>query len=93
MRANGLPERSIVVVNRVGVHARPASKIAQAASRFAAEIAIKNGQHEANAKSIMGLLGLAAGCGTELVLYAEGPDAEAALDAIEELFVSGFGED
>jgi phosphocarrier protein len=80
-------------VNKVGVHARPASRIAQTASRFSCEITIHNGRHEANAKSIMGLLGLAASCGTELVLRAEGADAEDALREIEELFTSGFGEE
>ncbi len=83
----------IVVVNKVGVHARPSSQIAQTASRFAAEITLRNGPHEANAKSIMGLMGLAASYGTQLVLVAEGADADAALDAIEDLFLSGFGED
>lgn len=81
------------MVNKVGVHARPSSQIAQTASRFSAEITIRNGKHEANAKSIMGLMGLAAACGAQLTLVAEGADAEAALDAIEELFLSGFGEE
>ena len=82
----------MTIVNSVGLHARPASRIAQTASQFQSEITLQHGSYEANGKSIMGLLGLAAGQGAEVVIRANGPDEEAAVAALEELFESGFGE-
>ncbi|MDX8401429.1 MAG: HPr family phosphocarrier protein [Mariprofundaceae bacterium] len=86
-------ERIVVIRNRLGLHARASSKLAQLASRFAAEVRLVRGDVEVNAKSIMGIMMLAAARGTELVLRAEGPDAEEALDAIEALINDRFGED
>lgn len=85
-------ETTVTIVNTVGLHARPAAKIAQAAAQFQADITLQHGSYEANGKSIMGLLGLAAGQGAEVVIRAKGPDEEAAVSALEELFESGFGE-
>ena len=82
----------MTVVNTVGLHARPAAKIAQAAAQFLSDITLQHGTYEANGKSIMGLLGLAAGQGAEVLIRVNGPDEDAALSALEELFESGFGE-
>lgn len=87
-----LLEKTVLVVNTVGLHARPASLIAQTASRFAADVSLKHGHYEANGKSIMGLLGLAASHGAEVVIRVAGADEEQALAALEALFASGFGE-
>lgn len=81
-----------MVVNAVGIHARPASLIAQTASRFSSEVTLRHGNYEANGKSIMGLLGLAAGHGSEVTIRASGADEADAIAALEGLFASGFGE-
>ncbi len=85
-------EKTVLVVNAVGLHARPASLIAQTASKFSADVSLRHGTYEANGKSIMGLLGLAAGHGSEVLIRVSGSDEGEALAAIESLFESGFGE-
>jgi phosphotransferase system HPr (HPr) family protein len=89
---NRLLEKTVLIVNAVGLHARPASLIAQTASRFASDVMLRHGNYEANGKSIMGLLGLAAAHGAEVVIRVAGSDEEQALAALESLFASGFGE-
>lgn len=81
---------TVTVVNERGIHARPASRLAQAAGRFAAEISIRHGDIVANAKSVLGVMTLAAGVGSVLELEASGADADAALAAIADLFARGF---
>lgn len=86
-------ERTFQIVNKLGLHARPAARLVQTANRFQAEITLqKDGQH-ANAKSIMGVLMLAAPLGTDLNVVAYGDDAEEAVRAIGELISDGFGEE
>lgn len=85
-----MPVRTVTVVNERGIHARPASKLAQLAGRFAADIEVRNGAVRANAKSVLGVMTLAAGFGCQLEITAEGADAEAALDALCDLFARGF---
>ena len=85
--------RDVIVINKKGLHARPASQIAKAAVLHTSEIKIIKGDEEADAKSVLSLLILAASEGTPLTLWAKGVDGMNALDAIEELFLSGFGED
>lgn len=86
-------ERTFRIVNKLGLHARPAARLVQTANRFQAEVTLqKEGQH-ANAKSIMGVLMLAAPLGTDLIVTAEGEDAEEAVSAIGELIADGFGEE
>jgi phosphocarrier protein HPr len=81
------------VLNKVGIHARPAAALVQALQPFDAVVFfVKDGQR-INAKSIMGVLMLAAGEGSVLVVEAEGPDAEAAVAKVRELIESKFGED
>lgn len=85
-------ERKLKIINKLGVHARPASMIVKTASKFDADIYIDKDGVRISAKSIMGLMTLAASCGTVLTLSVEGPDEELVLDAFEELFASKFGE-
>lgn len=81
------------IVNRKGLHARPAAAIARAANRFEAEVFISKNDTRVSARSIMGMMMLAASTGTALTLHAEGHDAAAALDAVADLISTGFGED
>jgi phosphotransferase system HPr (HPr) family protein len=85
-------ERLVVVSNAKGLHARSASRLVEVAKAFVAEITLHREGISANAKSIIGLMLLEATPGTELLVRAEGADAERALAAIEELFRTGFGE-
>jgi phosphocarrier protein len=85
-------ERSAVVVNEAGIHARPAAEIVKVAAKFRSEITIVRDDLEVNAKSIMGVMMLAAECGATVVIRAEGDDAQAAIDAIADLIANSFGE-
>lgn len=84
--------RRVTLGNRLGLHARAASRLVQTASRFDAGVQLVRDGQRVNAKSIMGVLMLAAPCGTELVIEADGDDAEAAADALAELVANRFGE-
>ena len=86
-------ERKFKIVNQLGIHARPASLIVKTASRFDADIFFEKDGSRVSGKSIMGLMTLAASSGTVLMALVEGPDEEEALDALEELFDSRFGEE
>lgn len=86
-------EKVIRVGNSLGLHARPAGKISQEAQRYAASITVHSGGMEADAKSILDLLTLAAPQGTELRLRARGADAAEAVSALSRLFEDMFGED
>ncbi|MFA5205408.1 MAG: HPr family phosphocarrier protein [Lentisphaeria bacterium] len=85
--------RDIQIVNRLGMHARPASLFVQTATRFKSEITVKKDKQLIDGKSILGLLMLAAGNGSALTVSACGEDAAEALDAIEQLIASKFGEE
>ena len=85
-------ERKVTVVNRLGLHARPAAEFVKTASKFEAEITVSKDSMEVNGKSILGVMTLAAECGSELVLRAAGTDAEAALDALAEVARRDFGD-
>jgi phosphocarrier protein HPr len=85
-------ERTFTVVNSLGLNARPAAQLVQVANRHKSEVhLVKDGTH-VNAKSIMGVLTLAAGKGTLLTVTCEGDDAEAAMAVIATLIEAGFGE-
>lgn len=86
-------EKVIRVSNSLGLHARPAGKISQEAQRYAASITICLREVEADAKSILDVLTLAAPQGAELTLRAHGPDAASALQGLSRLFEEKFGED
>jgi len=81
------------VVNSLGVHARPAAAIVQCVLRFECDVYISFNGNRVNAKSIMGLLTLAATRGSRLKITCNGSDAEAAMKAVEDLFASKFGEE
>lgn len=82
----------LTLINRLGLHARAASKLVQTASRFESRVWMSHGDKRVNAKSIMGVLLLAAPCGSELVLETEGEDEDAAAETIEALITDRFGE-
>lgn len=86
-------EKNLIVKNRAGIHARPASIIAQAANKFECEIFLIYGDSVVNAKSIMGVITMAAAYNTTLILQTEGPDEQEAADMIVELFESKFEEE
>ncbi len=81
------------VVNRLGLHARPSAKITRLASGFASEVWMTKGARRINAKSIMGVMMLAAARGSTLVIEADGVDEAAAVEALRGLIESGFGEE
>ena len=85
-------ERSVTIVNKNGLHARPAAELVKTASRFQSEITLVRDDLEVNAKSIMGVMMLAAECGADLLVRADGPDAEQAVQAIADLVARKFGE-
>jgi phosphocarrier protein HPr len=85
-------ERRVKIVNRNGLHARPAAEVVKAAAKFKSEITIMRDELEVNGKSIMGVMMLAAEFGATLVIRAHGPDAQQAVDAIAELITHKFGE-
>ena len=86
-------EKEFTIVNRLGLHARPAAMFVRIASRHRAEIWVSKEEEEINGKSIMGLMMLAAGQGSKLRIRCEGPDADKAMEELEELIKSGFNED
>jgi phosphocarrier protein len=85
-------ERSVTIVNKNGLHARPAAELVKTAARFQSEITMVRDDLEVNGKSIMGVMMLAAECGAELLVRADGPDAEQAVQAIADLVARKFGE-
>ena len=85
--------KELVVINKLGIHARPAAMFVKVASKFESDITIEKDGEAVNGKSIMGLMMLAAGCGARLKIVAEGRDAEAAVNELEELFVKKFNEE
>jgi phosphocarrier protein HPr len=87
-----MAERSVQIVNKHGLHARPAAEMVKTASRFKSDITISRDDLEVNGKSIMGVMMLAAEFGATITLRANGPDAEDALDALSALVASRFGE-
>jgi phosphocarrier protein HPr len=88
-----MPRAEAEVVNKLGLHARASAKLTQVASRFGAEVWLSRDGRRVNAKSIMGVMMLAAGKGSRLVIEADGVDAEEAMDAILALIAGRFGEE
>lgn len=84
--------RSLTIINRLGLHARAATRLVNCASEFNARIIVRKGTRSINGKSIMGVLTLAASPGTELVIEASGDDEEQAIEAIARLILARFGE-
>lgn len=86
-------EHTVKIINRLGIHARPAALFVKEAGKFQSEVLVlKNGQ-EVNGKSIMGIMMLAAECGSEITIKARGPDREQAVQALVKLVRSKFDEE
>jgi phosphocarrier protein HPr len=88
-----MTSRSVTIVNQLGMHARAAAKFVHLATRFQARVLVAREMRQMDGKSIMGILLLAAACGSSLTISADGPDALAAVEALAALVQSGFGED
>jgi phosphocarrier protein HPr len=87
-----MAERSVQIINRNGIHARPAAEIVKLASRFRSDITIVRDELEVNGKSIMGVMMLAAEFGSTVTLRAKGPDADSAVEQLAGLIATKFGE-
>ncbi len=86
-------ERTVLIPNKYGLHARPAAELVKIAYQFESEIWIRKDDFEVNGKSIMGVMMLAAECGSEITIRASGDDADAAVNALAALVENGFGEE
>jgi len=86
--------RTLTIVNSLGLHARPAALFVRTANRFpGCRITVSNGQESVNGKSIMGMMTLAAACGTELFIEVAGDQAHEAMDALSQLIANKFEEE
>ena len=84
--------KEIEIINKLGLHARASAKLTQLAGKFQSEVWMSRNQKRVNAKSIMGVMMLAAGMGSTVTLETDGPDEQAAMDALVELIGARFGE-
>lgn len=87
-----MPSATVTISNKLGLHARASAKLTQLAGKYASSVELERAGRRVNAKSIMGVMMLAAGIGSEVRVYVEGPDADAALEAIVALINDKFGE-
>ena len=87
-----MPSAEVTIVNKLGLHARASAKLTQLASRYAAEVWLSRNGRRVNAKSIMGVMMLAAGKGSTVSIEADGADANDALAALQALIAEKFGE-
>ena len=87
-----MPEREVRILNKLGIQARPAAEIVKTAGKFKSNVIIVRDDLEVNAKSIMGVMMLAAEFGATIILRATGDDADAALDALAAVIANKFGE-
>ena len=85
--------RDVTVVNQLGMHARAAAKFVHLATRYSAHVRVSRDGRQMDGKSIMGILLLAAACGSTITISADGADERDAIDALAALVQSGFGED
>ena len=85
-------KQDVEIINKLGLHARASTKLTQTASQFASEVWIERNGRRVNAKSIMGVMMLAAGKGSIITLEADGKDEQQAIDALVELISNRFGE-
>jgi phosphocarrier protein HPr len=88
-----MPSTTVTVLNRLGLHARPAAKFVQTAARFESQISVARNGKNVNGKSIMGMMMLAAAQGAEIEITTEGSDAEEALSVLTALVADRFGEE
>ena len=87
-----MPTATTTIINKLGLHARASAKLTKLAGSFASEVWISRGERRVNGKSIMGVMMLAAGMGSEVLIETDGPDAEEALEALLALLADKFGE-
>lgn len=85
-----LIEREVLIINRAGIHARPAAKLVRTAGSFSSDIFLESGGERVNGKSIMGIITLGATYQTTVRIIADGDDEEAAVEALEDLFARRF---
>ena len=88
-----MQRRELEIVNKLGLHARASAKLTQTAARFSSEVWLSRNERRVNAKSIMGVMMLAAARGTKVTLETDGPDEVTALETLAQLFSDRFGED
>jgi phosphocarrier protein len=88
-----MQQRDVEIVNKLGLHARPSARLTKLASGFKSNVFISRNGRRVNAKSIMGVMMLAAAKGSTITLETEGEDEVEAIDALAELITSGFGEE
>ena len=87
-----MPQRDVEIVNKLGLHARAAAKLTQLAAKYQCAVVLSRNNRKVNAKSIMGVMMLAAGKGAKVTLETSGPDENEAMDAIVALINDYFGE-
>lgn len=87
-----MPTQEFTITNKLGIHARPAAQFVKTANKYDAEITVEKDGEEIDGKSIMGLMMLAAGHGSMLIITTDGPDADAALKAVGDLIARNFEE-
>ncbi len=85
--------REVKIVNKLGLHARASSRLTQMAGRFACEVWLSKENRRVNAKSIMGVMLLAAACDSVIIIETNGKDEEEAMNALVDLIAQGFGEE
>ncbi len=85
-------QRDVTIINKLGLHARASAKLTQLAGSFVSQIKMSRNGRQVDAKSIMGVMMLAAGKGSSILIETDGPDAERALEALTALIASGFDE-
>lgn len=85
--------KELLIVNKLGLHARAAAKLVKLSSSFQSSIDIEKDNQRVNSKSIMGVMMLAASCGTQVTIIAQGKDEQRAIDAIEDLINRRFDEE
>jgi len=88
-----MPRAEAEIVNKLGLHARASAKLTQTATAFSSEVWLERNSRRVNAKSIMGVMMLAAGKGATVIIDTEGPDADTALQTLLKLIADRFGED
>ncbi len=87
-----MQQREVEIINKLGLHARASAKLTQTAARYQSDVQMSRNGRKVNAKSIMGVMMLAAGKGSRVLIEVEGPDENAAMDAIVALIGDYFGE-
>ncbi|MBI3398206.1 MAG: HPr family phosphocarrier protein [Deltaproteobacteria bacterium] len=92
-KENSYIKKTFTIKNKLGLHARAAAQFVQAANKFASDIFVEKEGQEVNGKSIMGVMMLAAGCGSQIIVKAHGADAKNAVSALQALIEGSFGEE